>query len=229
MSRLYEAKVDKNKWKLKEICNDCYHSYMLENKETEEIYTIRNVIGLEQISDNEFLVYKRVNRNDFEIKRYKLQDSESTVIFKESFNKFNFITDDRILFRYTDRGANYRCKGIYSINDNDLVEDGKWLDGDKIDIINDKENDEIKLLVQIEISSYRLGNQELMFTVNPDTLEPNSLCYSLLRNSFINVENKEDILKIEQEDIKYCNIIGDFIFEQNTKCKKMAKEKLLKK
>lgn len=229
MSRLYEAKVDNDKWKLVEINNDCYHSYRLIDKETKEKYTFRNVIGLEQVSENEFLVYKRVDRYDFEIKRYKLQNSESIILFKEVFDKFDFISEDRILFRYTDRGANYRCKGIYSINDNDFVEDGKWLDGDKIDVINDKENDDIKLFVQIEIASYHLGDQELMFTVDPDTLEPSSPCYSLLRDSFINVETKEDILRIEKEDSKYTNIIGDFIFEQNDKCKKMAKEKLLKK
>lgn len=228
MSRLYGGEVDEKRWKITEIDNENYHTYKLIDKEKEEIYLLRNIIGLEQVTEDEFLVYKRYNRDEFMITRYKLVDSIFQKIFEKEFTNFEFINDDRILFRYVDKSANYRCSGIYSIEDNNYVEDGKWLDGSIIDVYKDKETDTIKLFVQIVVPSYRLGNQELIFTVNPNTLEPNSLCYSLLRDSFINVKTKEDVLKIKKEDQKYADIISNYMFEQDSICRENAKEKILK-
>lgn len=225
MSRLFGAKADEKRWKIKEIDNNNYHTYKLIDKEKEEIYILRNIIGLEQVSGNEFLVHKRYNHDECMITRYILEESEYIKIFEERFTRFEFIDDDRILFIYYDGHANYRSGGIYSITNNNYIEEGKWLDGKIIDIYN---KDEIKMLVQIEIPSIRLGDKKLLFTVDPDTLEPNSDCYSSYRDNFIKVKTKEDIENIRYEDRRNIDYMSDLMRNQEFEAIRNAKEKILK-
>ena len=99
--------------------------------------------------------------------------------------------------------GSYRCGGIYSIKDNKILEEAKWLDGSAIDIyIDDENSDKIILYVEQELSSYKLHNPKLLFTVDPNILQPNSDCYSQLKDSFIKVNNKEDIESIKSEEQK---------------------------
>lgn len=230
MSRLYDAKVDENQWKVVKINNgdDSYDSYKLVDKKNEEIYYFRYIIGLEQVSDDEFLIFKRANYDGFKIARYKLQKSKYIELFSERLSQFYFISDDRIMFTYWGNTGPYRCGGIYSIKDNSMLEEANWLKGTAIDIyINDENPDEIKLYVEKEIYSYRLKNQKLIFTVDPNTLLPNSDCYSQLRDSFIKVSSKEDIDKIESADKKYINIIEEQIEKMEKEQLQKAKEKVL--
>jgi len=230
MSRLYDAKVDEKRWKVVKIDNgkDNYDSYKLVDKKNEEIYYFRYIIGLEQVSENEFLVFRRANYDDFEISRYKLQESEFIKTFSKRFSQFYFISDDRILFTYWGNTGPYRCGGIYSIKDNSMLEKTNWIEGTVIDIYKDDENpDEIKLYVEKEIYSYRLNNPKLIFTVDPNTLLPNSDCYSQLRDSFIKVSSKEDIDKIESEEQKNIKIIEEQMFQKEKEQLQKAKQKVL--
>jgi hypothetical protein len=230
MSRLYDAKVDEKRWKVVKINNgkDNYDSYKLVDKKNEEIYFLNHIIGFEQVTDDEFLVFKRINYDDFEISRYKLQESEFIKLFSERFSRFYFISDDRIMFTYWGNTGPYRCGGIYSIKDNSMLEEANWLKGTAIDIYKDDENpDEIKLYVEKEIYSYRLNNPKLIFTVDPNTLLPNSDCYSQLRDSFIKVSSKEDIDKIESEEQKNIKIIEEQMFQKEKEQLQKAKQKVL--
>ena len=230
MSRLYDAKVDEKRWKVVKIDNgkDNYDSYKLVDKKNEEIYYFRYIIGLEQVSENEFLVFRRANYDDFEITRYKLQESEFIKIFSKRFSQFYFISDDRIMFTYWGNTGPYRCGGIYSIKDNSMLEEANWIEGSVIDINEDDENpDEIKLYVEKEIYSYRLNNPKLIFTVDSNTLLPNSDCYSQLRDSFIKVSSKEDIDKIESEEQKNIEIIEQQMFQKEKEQLQKAKQKVL--
>lgn len=58
--------------KIVETDNEYYHSYKLIDKEKEEIYYLNHIIGVEQVTEDEFLIYKRANRDEFEIVRYRL-------------------------------------------------------------------------------------------------------------------------------------------------------------
>lgn len=228
MSRLYDAKVDQKRWKIVETDNKNYHSYKLIDKEKEEIYFLNHIIGIEQVTDDEFLVYRRANYDDFEIIRYKLQESKLIQLFNKKFSQFHFISDDRIMFTYWGNTGPYRCNGIYSIKGNKMLEDAKWLDGAAIDVYKDDNNPEkIKLYVEDEITSCCLGNQKLLFNVDPDTLQPNSVCYSELRDSYLKVANREDIERIKAEDQKKIEIIGKIFFQQEQEQLKKAKEKVL--
>lgn len=230
MSRLYEVKVDKKRWKIVETDNENYHTYKLIEKEKEEIYFLRHIIGVEQVTDDEFLVYRRVNYDDFEIARYKLQNSTINQLFAKKFSQFYFISDDRIMFTYWGNTGPYRCGGIYSIKDNKILEEAKWLDGAAIDLYKDDENpDEIKLYVEEALPSYKLGNPKLLFTVDPETLQPNSDCYSQLRDSFIKTNSKEDIENIKSEEQKNIRIIEEQMYQQEREQLQKAKEKVLVK
>ena len=94
MSRLYETKINEKRWKIVEIDNENYHSYKLIDKEKEEIYFLNHIIGVEQVADDEFLVYRRANYDEFEIVRYKLQQSKFIKVFEKKFSQFEFISDD---------------------------------------------------------------------------------------------------------------------------------------
>lgn len=227
MSRLYGVKVDEKRWKITEIDNIDYHTYKLINKEKEEIYILKHIIGLEQITEDEFLVYDRYNRDSFRIARYKAENSCLIKLFEKTFSYFYFITEDRILFAYTTKSGVVRCSDIYSIEDNNYVEDGEWLNNAVINMYNYNKPDELKIYVENEIISSKLGIYKILFTVDPNTLQPNSACFSQLRDKYIKTTSKEDIKKIESEDIKYISIIEDYMCKQDREQLKKAKEYIL--
>ena len=132
------------------------------------------------------------------------------------------------MFTYWGNTGPYRCGGIYSIKDNSMLEEANWLKGTVIDIYKDDENpEEIKLYLEKEIYSYRLNNPKLIFTVDPNTLQPNSDCYSQLRDSFIKVNSKEDIDKITAEEQKNIRIIEEQMRQKEKEQLQKAKQKVL--
>ena len=231
MSRLYGVQVDGERWKVELIENDDdYDSYKLVDRKNGEFYFFNYIIGLEQVADNEFLVYRRLNHDDFVIERYKIQKSKFIKLFEKSFTKFDFITNDRILFTYWGNSGPYLCGGIYSIKDNSMLKGADWLKHNAIEIHKDDEHPEkIKLYVEKNIYSYKLNNPKLTFTVDPNTLKPGSFCYSQLRDLTIKVSSKKDIDKIELEDQKRIRNIEKKMFQQESKQLQKAKEKLIGK
>lgn len=149
-------------------------------------------------------------------------------LFSKKFSHFHFISDDRIMFTYWDNTGQCRCGGIYSIKDNEMLKEAKWLEEKIIDVYKDDENSEkIILYVEDEIYSYKLGNKKLLFTVNPNTLQPDSDCYSEFRNCFLEVISREDIEKIKDEDQKKIRIIDEKMQMQRCEQLQKAKEKVL--
>ena len=135
MSRLYDMKYDENRWKVKKIDDKNYDTYKIIDKEQDEIYFFRNIIGAEQVTEDEFLVHRRYNRDKLIIERCKLENSEIEKTFAKDFSRFNFITDDRIIFTNCDNSGRYRCSGVYSIKDNCNIQDSEWLRGKIIETI----------------------------------------------------------------------------------------------
>jgi len=139
---------------------------------------------------------------------------------------FYFITDDRILLVSWANSGVYRSSGIYSIKDNNYVEDGKWLDGKVIELFDyDDNQNEVGLYVEEEIYSYKLGNSKLLFTVNPYTLQPNSDCFSQLRDGFIKINSKEDIDNIKLEERKKLELSKNRFIKKNMNNYKRQKKK----
>ena len=147
---------------LKQIMNITIH-INLQIKDKKRSYYLNHIIGIEQVTDDEFFVYRRANSDDFEIGRYKLQNSTINQLFAKRFDQFYFISNDRIMFTNWGNTGPYRCGGIYSIKDNKILEEAKWLDGSAIDIyIDDENSDKIILYVEQELSSYKLHNPKLL-------------------------------------------------------------------
>lgn len=229
MSRLYEAKIiDENRWEVIETDKDYYNSYKLKDKKKGFYYSLSGIIGFEQVTEDEFLVYNRVSYDDFEIARYKLQGNKRIKAFSKQFSNFYFISDDKLLFTYWGNSGPYRCSGVYSIEKDCLIEEANWLKGAVIEILFDKENQKIvNLYIEKEIFSYALQRQKVLFTVDPNTLQPNSDCYSQLRDSFIKVTCKEDIDKIISDDEKSIKIIEEQIYQEKKEKLQKAKEKII--
>ena len=227
MNRLYDIKVDERRWKIVEIDSEYYNSYKLIDKDNEEVYFLNHIIGFEQVTGDEFLVYRRANYDDFEIGRYKLQNFKIIQLFNKRFSKFYFISDDKIMFTSWGNTGLYRCSGVYSIKDNKMLDEAEWLDGAVMEVYKDDNDDEIKLYVEKKNNSYKLGDPKLLFTVDPDTLQPNSDCYSEFRNAFIKVSSKEDIENIKFEEQEMIRIMEEQMFQQKYEQLQNAKKKLL--
>ena len=132
------------------------------------------------------------------------------------------------MFTYRANDASYRCSGIYSINENKLLEEAKWLKFNRVDIYEDDDNPgKIKIYVEEELISYELNNPILLFTVDPNTLQPNSDCYSQLRDSYIKVSSKEDIERVKSEEQEYINIIDKKIKQKEFEILQKAKTRIL--
>ena len=224
MSRLHGFKLDENRYEIIKSDKNFYTSYKLVDKRINEQFSfdMHYIIGLEQVGEDEFLVYKRGLGDNFRITRYQLKDSKINTLFDKEFSNFYFISDDRILFTYYGNNGRYYFSGIYSIKENKILEEAKWLDRTSIEVYGNE------LIVSYELSSYKLDNPMLMFTLK-DTLEPNQYCYSELRDKYIEVSSKEDIEKIESEEKKYIRAIENIMYQEEKEHFKKVKEKLLVK
>lgn len=228
MSRLYGTKVDEKRWEIIETDRDIYYSYKLIDKDKENTYFLNHIIGVEQVLEDEFLVYRRASSNDFEIARYKFENSKVDLLFSKKFSQFHFISDDRILFTYWGNSGSYRCSGVYSIQENKLLEEAKWLNGAAVELYGEGDNlNKMKLCVEERIISHVLQDPKLLFTVDLNTLQPNSDCYSQLRDSYIKVGSREDIETIKKEEQRYVQIIKEYIYQSEREQLKKAKSKLL--
>lgn len=224
MSRLYDVNVDEKRWKVNQISEKGYPSYRLIDKDNDEIYTFNHIIGIEQVDDNELLVYRRYSWDDFQIIRCQLQHSKIRQIFEIKFSHFEFLTDDSILFTYHDKGANERILGVYSIFENKMLEDTEWINYSKVNCI--KEDEDKKTLILEKDLAFE--DNYLLFALDASTLEPCSSCYSSFRNNYIDVNSRKEILNIEEEDKILSNMLSDFKYNQKQKIKKKATEKILK-
>ncbi len=223
MSRLYEAKYDKERWKVDLLSSENYKTYKLIDKEEMEIYHFYNIIGFEQVSDNEFLVYRKSSGDNFAITRCILDKSKIDTIYSHEFSRFDFINDDRIAFTYWGKTGPYMLGGIYSISENKELEEAKWLKGMGFEV-SDK-----ALLIEDRIYNATLGDDRILFTVDSDTLELNSEIYSSFRDGYVKVDSKEDYKEFRYEEQKYNDYVSAYCFEQQKKAITKAIKRILKK
>ena len=219
MNRPYGVKIDEKRWEIIEASSGSQlvpiKDYKLINKETKDCYSFEKIIGLEQVAEDEFLVYKPyISPVLFTVIRYKLHDLNSDRIFKVNFRNLKGITDDIILFL----NDNNVCESIYSINKNEVLEESKWLEGKIVDIRKTDDKNTV-LYVEDEVCSNKLGTKKTCFTVEPKTFQPNSECYSEFRDSFISVNTKDDIERIISEDRENINNIEKMLISKNEKVK----------
>ena len=210
MERLCGATYDKNMWNVEELSNYDYFTYKLNNGKNKNDCYFFNVVGFEQVSDDEFLVLTKYTNDLYKLVRYKVGYYTT---FERLFSKYEFINDDKILFSNKVRDGEYICSGIYSIKDNKVVDEVRWINGLFVDTyIN--EDDENDLYLEKVIPSSILDNPKLLFTIRSNGFKLDNICYSQLRDSFIEVNSKEDIKRIENEDKRYVRLIEEHLSEK---------------
>ncbi len=228
MNRLFGIKIDTEKWVGERTAKSTFDSYKLWKKDdSNTTYEFKDVMGINQVSEDEFLVLREIMfRWEYILERFKLIDGEKRKIFCMRSSILYFISDDRILFAHKkdiDGEKSMCCGNVYSISDNNILEEAKWLEGSIIDMYGDK------LCIEKNIKSHKLklNDQKLIFTVDPETFQPNSNCYSLIRDSFIEVNSKEDIDRIFSEDEKKIRAMENQLWNEREDKIGRAREKVL--
>lgn len=217
MSRLYGITYNEKQWSCKGSRES--GSYTFVNKKTFDSYRIYgDIIGIEQLDDNSFLVYRRIMRDTWQISRVAFNSKHSSLIFSEDFKNFYFLSEDTILF-------DNRC--VYSISKNCKVEEFEWLKYKDLEVINDEEKNSTYLLVKEKIPFSDDAYVQVLVDIN--TFKPITNASSSLRNNHhIVLSDSFTFDDLVKEDSHYASIIFWKNFEVNQSILNDGKETLLK-
>ena len=224
MERLKDIKLlDNTNWTITDNHNSRYHYYYLTNKKDNYSYTFYNIVGIEQLDENEFLICECLCNNIYIIKRCILKDNAISVTYLKDCNNYYFINNDNILFTRNINSKKNSVDGIYSIKDDIELDDYSWLNKKrKIDI----ENSNILLFEDMILANNE--DYKIDFALD-QSLNFCSYCYSSLRDSFVKINNKEEYLKFIDEEKDYAYLIDEIIYETNKNNIVNARKKLIKK
>ncbi|MBP3255090.1 MAG: hypothetical protein J6M60_01165 [Clostridia bacterium] len=215
MSRLYEISCNEEQWIIK---GDRDHGYKLVNKKTYDAFNINgDVIGIEQILDDTFLVYKRIERYRWQIYRFKIIGTKSELEFKQDFEHFCFLSDDTILFDN---------RMIYSISQNAEVEvPHSLLHLNDISVEETLDGKKV-MFVKHNIVSTELPNLYVLVIVDAVTFKPVSQAFSSLRNKLFTLTDEFTFDMLVNEDEHYSYIISNIFFEESMQIYKNGKATL---
>ena len=196
MSRLYDITYNKEQWACQGSRN--FGGYVFVNKKTLKSYPITgDIIGIEQIDDNSFLVYRRIMRDRWQISRVVFDSGCSSLIFSEEFKKFYFLSEDTILF-------DGKC--VYSISKNCRVPEFEWLKSYDLEVYTDEKKNSTYLLVKKKLH-YSDDNCVQVF-VDAQTFKPVTHASSSLRNNHhITLSDEFTFYDLVKEDERYARII----------------------
>lgn len=197
MNRLYKIIYNKEQWKCEGSNSTGYK--LVNMASSDECYIINDyVIGLEQIDDNSFLIHCRLTSNMYNILRLEFINGYFYITFENEFEKFQFLSDDTILFDNT---------MVYSISKNSEVFEFNWLKGKNLRIFTDKKNS--RKLIQVSENVEFLGAPEyVQVYVDVENFKPITHASSTLRNNHqIVLSDSYTFNDLVTEDKKYANFI----------------------
>ena len=191
MSKLYSEKLINDMWEIRKVTFEKEDpTYILENLKEGYKYEFTNTAGFEQISEYEFLIYRKREYGDFYFSRYELKNKEPKKLFETIIMGYENITDDKLLLYLSGN----RVKDVYSISSNGYVKEAGWLSwGSRVT------RDDDSLIFHKNI---RNSLEEVIFNVDYKTFKPGSICYSTYSRDFINISSKEDIDSIIERDLR---------------------------
>lgn len=239
MSRLYEISYNDNQWK---ITGSRYTGYTIIHRIALVSCRISgDIIGIEQVTDDEFLVYRRIMRDKWQIIRFKFDILKDEVyeLYHKEFRKFNFLTEDIIIF---DKDAHILGATLYSISKNSESEalnhilssepDCRLIKDRQINLLYENpEEDEYPaaLYVEYQFNSYPLNIcAYLQVILDVNTFKPIYPVYSTLRDKYFDLSDDSITLgQIAKEDSYYANKIGDFLSAFYSKDNRKDLEELL--
>ncbi len=237
MKRLYGISCNEEQWCVK---GNRDNGYKLVNRTTLDSYSISgNVIGIEQILDDTFLVYRqRFMRDDWQISREKLSDGKVIREYHHEFQYFNFLTEDVIIFDKDKALAGI----LYSISqncemdtmnhmlhDDSRIHDASCLSKRYITFLYDTEDSDYPSLLLVDykpISTHR-SEEYLQVFFDPNSLQPLSPVYSTLRNQYLTLTESYTLKEIMKEENHYLSIIDDFLYNLYQKDNRKSTEELL--
>lgn len=218
--RLYGISYNENQWSVKGSRDS---GYTIVNKITFESYSISgDVIGIEQLTDDTFLVHRRTMRDEWQILRLKLQGSQ-IVEYKHTFNHFEFLTDDIIIFDYQDssHGAELYCisKNTEENDLNHLISgntdrhDASYVYHRDITLLYENNDDEYPIYLHV---NYRLNHtfhckEHLQLILDANSLKPVTPVYSTLRDKYFTLSDSFTLKDLVEEETSYLWIIDDFL------------------
>lgn len=192
------------------------------------------------MSDDEFLVYRRVMRDEWQIYRLKV-DTVTHKTFKlycKEFRHFNFLTEDLIIF---DKGVHVLGATLYSISQNTEYDtlnhllssdpDCRLIKNRQIKLLYENpEQDEYPtaLYVEYQFNAYPLDIcAYLQIVLDVNTFKPIRPIYSTLRDKYFDIDDTITLVQIAKEDSYYANIIGGFLSSFYSKDNRKDLEELL--
>ena len=240
MSRLYGISYNDQQWCVKGSRED---GYTLINKTTFDSYSIRgDVIGIEQITDDEFLVYRLISwdewepGNSYQIARILLKGREAVVTFEYTFyHHFHFLTEDIIIFddaallysikkNEKDDRLNHLFSENKSLHDRRLIRDRniKFLYTNKEDLYPSC------LLLEYRLNTHLFDTTEyLQVILDSSTLLPISPVYSTLRDKYFTLSSTLTLGQLVEEENRYMYIIGSFLHDLYSKDNRKSSDDML--
>lgn len=214
MSRLYGITYNEKQWS----CKKNSISYIFVSKETFNIYKISaDIIGIEQITFNSFLVYRRISKDKFQISHVVFDAGYIDIIFSEDFKHFYFLSEDTILFDNS-------C--VYSISRHCRVPEFQWLKDKDLEVINNEDKNSTYLFVKQHIPY--TDNDYVQVFVDGITFKPITHASSSLRNNHnITLSDKFTFDNLFYEDVCYARFIFYRILDMNESIVKSGTETLM--
>lgn len=222
MSRLYEISYDKSQWSIRGSRDT---GYRIVNKKNYDSCTLRgDIIGIEQVSDDEFLVYRRIMRDKWQIVRFKFDTNTHEVcqVYCKEFRHFRFLNEDTLIFDKDDHVLGATLYHISSNTEDDALNhllsdepDCRLIQSRYIRLLyDDVENSEYPtfLFVEYKFRSYPFDIcAHLQVILDAHTLAPISPVYSSLRDKYFYLNDSLTFRQIAKEDSYYASVIGDFL------------------
>lgn len=231
MSRLYEITYNKKYWTIKGNRSNGYR--FVRKAQFCNYFLYGDIIGIEQITDDSFLVYSKISYKEWALTRWHLYDGNKVEEYSHRFKDFDFLNENIIIFN---KNSVSSCK-LYNIKQNLEISYPDFIaPGLKHDIDFCKER-RIKFLYANSFSEYpkylkidyalhsNYGNEFIQIMVDAKTLEVLSPIYSTLRSQYLEITDSSSLSKFFEEDNKYLHIIDKFLHSlYNTDTKRTDSE-----
>lgn len=239
MSRLYDISYNDDQWKITGSRDTGYT--IIHRIALVSCRISGDIIGIEQVTDDEFLVYRRIMRDEWQIIRFKFDILKDEVyqLYRKEFRKFNFLTEDLIIF---DKDVHVLGATLYSISKNaeydtlnhilSLEPDCRLIKDRLITLLYENpEEDEYPtaLYVEYQFNSYPLNIcAYLQVVLDVNTFKPIRPVYSTLRDKYFDLSDESITLgQIAKEDSYYASKIGNFLSAFYSKDNRKDLEELL--
>lgn len=217
MENFSGIKIDMNKWGITK--NDIY-GYILVNKETKEEYKLGGYIKkIEQIGEDEFLIFKKFFKDSNLLCRMIFKDDSTNMTFERHFKEISFLENNKLLLDNSN---------VYSIENNEIIAELAAYRSMDYKIYEVKNNQKA-LGMEIELDSYQLPSEYIQFIIDVETCKPISNAFSTLRGKEIEINDEYTIFDLYKEDRKYLNIVNKQLLSRYEGLRKDGKRLLLKK